>query len=191
MDAGAGRRCGTCSLCCTLLRVDALAKPGGAPCVHQRIGRPEGACAIHATRPAICRGYRCLWLTGALDEEDRPDRLGAVLDLLTEGASPTLVIREASPGAFEASPRLRAIAERYRKTVPVRVSDAHDVWDPDRPFRLLLADGVEQRVAGDRIRVYRDDAFVEERRLPWLDRAWRRAVLAVRALRLRRLRGAS
>ncbi len=187
--AGTERSCGPCSLCCTALRVDALGKPGGTPCVHQRIGQAGGACAIHPRRPSICRAYACHWLGGALEDGDRPDRLGAVIDLVTEGATPTLVIREASPGAFDASPRLREIADRYRATLPVRVSDAADVWDPDRPFRLLLDGGVEQRVAGDRIRVYRDGVLLEERRLPWLDRLWRRAVLRARALRLRRLRG--
>ena len=52
---------------------------------------------------------------------------------------------------------------------------------PDRPFRVLLPDGVEQRVSGERIDVFRNGTLVESRRLPWLDRmarqvanAWRR-----------------
>lgn len=183
--AEAERSCGACSLCCTLLRVDELAKLAGTPCVHQR---PEGGCEIHARRPAICRRYRCLWLQGRLEEADRPDRLGALLDLASRGGLPELVVHEASPGAFARSARLREIARGYRASMPVRILDSAGVLDPDRPFRVLLPDGEEQRVAGERIEIWRDGVRVAERRLPWLERLARRAALAARRLRLRRHR---
>jgi hypothetical protein len=176
------RACGACSLCCTVLRVDELAKLGGTRCVHQRA---EGGCAIHARRPAICRGYRCLWLTGALEDGDRPDRLGAVLDLASRGGLPELVVHEAAPGAFDASPRLREVAERYRTSMPVRILSSQGVLDPDRSFRVLLPGGEEQRIAGARIEIWRGGARVETRRASWLERAVRRALHAVRWLRLR------
>lgn len=174
------RVCGACSLCCTLLRVNELGKLGGTACRHQRSGHPDGGCGIHAERPRICRGYRCLWLQGKLEDGDRPDRLGAVLSLATEGETPTLFVHEARPGAFDASPRLQAIAARFRQTLAVRISDSGDVLDPDRPCRVLLADGVEHRIAGDRIVVHRPGVSPEERRLPLLDRVLRRMVLWLR-----------
>ena len=176
------RACGACSLCCTLLRVDELAKLGGVPCVHQRAG---GGCEIHARRPAICRRYRCLWLSGALEEGDRPDRVGGVLDLASRGGLVELVVHEREPGACDASPRLREIVERYRASMPVRVVASEGVLDPARPFRLLLPGGEEQRVAGDRVEIWRDGARVEVRRAPWPERLARRAALAWRRLRLR------
>jgi Fe-S-cluster containining protein len=179
------RACGACSLCCTVLRVDELAKLAGTPCVHQR---PEGGCGVHPRRPAICRRYRCLWLQGGLEQDDRPDRLGAVLDLASRGGFPELVVHEASPGAFERSPRLREIAQRYRLAMPVRILDSACVLDPDRPFRVLLPGGEEQRVAGERIEIWRDGVRVAEQRMPWLERLARRAALAARRLRLRRHR---
>jgi hypothetical protein len=182
-----GRSCGACSLCCTLLRVDEIGKLGGRPCPQQRLGDPAGGCAIHATRPGVCRAYRCLWLQGSLEEADRPDRLGAVLDLVTEGETPRLVLHEAAPGALERSPRLREIVELWRRTLPVRVIEPGEAMDPDRPFRVLLPGGEEQRVRGERVVVYRDGRRVGERRLPWLDRGLRRLVLAVRRRRLRLL----
>ncbi len=178
------RRCGPCSLCCTLLRVDELGKLGGEPCRHQRIGHREGGCGIHAIRPGVCRAYRCLWLQGSLEESDRPDRLGAVLDLVTEGETPRLLVQEAERGALERSARLREIVESWRQTLPVRVIAAGDVLDPDRPFRLFLPGGEEQRVAGDRVELYRDGVRVGERRLPRLDRWLRRLSIAVRRWRL-------
>ncbi|MGI9590613.1 MAG: YkgJ family cysteine cluster protein [Myxococcota bacterium] len=182
MEVASGRECGACSLCCTLLRVDELAKRGGVDCVHQR---PEGGCGIYERRPGICRAYRCLWLRGHFEESDRPDRLGAVLDFVNHGGTLMLEVREAREGSFDASPRLQEIAERQRATLPVRVTDADDVMDPDRPFRVLLPGGEEQRVAGDRIEVHRPGQPVEVRRLPLLERLARRALLRLRARRLR------
>lgn len=183
--AAPGRSCGSCSLCCTVLRVDELAKLGGTPCLHQRA---EGGCAIHPRRPGICRRYRCLWLEGGLDPGDRPDRLGAVLDLASRGGLPELVVHEAEPGAFERSSRLREIAQRHRDSMPVRILDSGCVLDGDRPFRVLLPGGEEQRVAGERIELWRDGVRVAQSRLPWVERLARRAVLAARRIALRRHR---
>lgn len=179
----AERRCGECSLCCTVLRVDELAKLGGTDCLHQQAG---GGCAIHPRRPAICRAYRCLWLRGRFGAADRPDRLGAVLDFVNHGGQLMLEVREARSGSFAASPRLQQLVERQRATIPVRISDADEVLDPDRPFRVLLPDGEEHRVAGDRIEVRRPGRPPELRRLPLIERLARRALLLLRARRLRR-----
>jgi len=182
---GAARECGECSLCCTLLRVDELSKLGGTPCVHQRTG---GGCGVYARRPGVCRAYRCLWLSGGLRPEDRPDRLGALLDLVNRGGQLMLQIREAEAGAFERSARLQEIASGFRAAMPVRISDVASVLDPDRPFRVLLPGGEEQRVAGETLEIWRDGRKLGSRRQPWAERLARRAWLRVRELRLRRLK---
>lgn len=181
------RACGSCSLCCTLLRVDALRKLGGTPCVHQR---PEGGCAVHAERPGICRAYHCLWRQGGLAEDDRPDRLGALVDLVSAGVAPRLEITEARPGVFDASPRLQAIAARHRSFMPVRIRPPQDPMDPDGRFRVLLPGGEEHRVHGEETIVLKDGVPAGRRRLPWLERRVRRLVLALRARRLAGYRGA-
>jgi hypothetical protein len=147
-----------------------------------------GGCSIHATRPGICRAYRCLWLRGGLEGADRPDRLGAVVDVVTAGGAPFLAIREAEAGAFECSPRLRELAARLRESMPVRVTRATDVMDPDRPYRVLQPDAEEQLVEGETVTRLRDGRVVGTRRMPWLERSLRRAALRVQAWRLRRLR---
>lgn len=166
----ASRSCGTCSLCCTILRVDELAKPAGRDCVHQR---GAAGCGIHATRPPICRAYRCLWLQGGLEDDERPDRTGGIVDLETTGVGLRLAIRETRAGIFEESRSLQVIAERFRSSMPVRITDAQDPMDPNRPFRVLLADGVEQRIAGDRVEVYRGGQLADSRYLSWIERAAR------------------
>jgi Fe-S-cluster containining protein len=173
MAPGDGERsCGECALCCTILRVDDLAKLGGTPCAYLR--REGSGCSIHAHRPSICRGYRCYWLQGGLQVDDRPDRLGAVIDLVSAGGQPVMAIREASPGSYQRSARLAEIAAEFREHHAVRITDAGDVMDPDREYRVLLAGGEEHRVRGDRIEVWQDGARTETRRRPWIERAFRR-----------------
>lgn len=178
------RECGGCSLCCVVLRVDELGKLGGVPCAKLR---PGGGCGIHPTRPDICRAYRCLWLRGGLEHADRPDRLGAVLDVTSEAGAPLLAIREARAGAFTRMPRLREIADEYRQSMPVRITSAEDVLNPDRPYRVLLPDGEERLVEGETTTILRDGQPAETRRMPWLERGVRRVMLRVEAWRVRRM----
>jgi hypothetical protein len=182
----APRACGACSLCCTVLRVDELRKLGGTPCVHEREG---GGCGIYAERPAICRAYQCLWLRGGLGDDDRPDQLGAVLDVVAQGASPWLEIREASPGAFERSARLREIAEHYRQSMPVRIGDVADVLDPERRFRVLLTGGEERLVEGEWTTLRRSGLPDTRLRLPIFERWLRRLGLWLRRRRVAGYRG--
>ena len=144
-------------------------------------------CGIHSSRPSVCRAYRCLWLRGGLREDDRPDGLGAVLDIVPEGATPYLAIRELSAGAFDASPRLREIAEEFRVAMPVRITSADEVMNPDRSYRVLQADGREQRVSGEWVESFQHGEPVSRRRMPWLERMARRLQLAAVSLKLSRL----
>lgn len=76
----AGRECGDCTACCTVLTVDSpdFRKPAGAPCVH--LG--ARGCGIHAVRPEICRTWFCAWRRVAeMPEEARPDRSGLLVSL--------------------------------------------------------------------------------------------------------------
>src|SRR5579864_223479 len=66
-----GRTCGSCSLCCKLLRIEELEKPVGTWCNHCASGR--GGCAIYDQRPRECRTFYCSWLvTPQLGPEWRP-----------------------------------------------------------------------------------------------------------------------
>lgn len=143
---------------------------------------------MHPWRPGVCRAYRCLWLRGGLEEADRPDALGALLDVSLAGGAPRLDVREATPGAFARSARLQEIAERWRRDVPVRITGPEQRDDPEAPERLLLPSGDEQLVEGERVRVYRDGRLAEERRAPRLERWLRRLALARRRRRVRSAR---
>ncbi len=97
------RSCGECSACCTVLGVRDLEppKPDYVACSDCR---PGGGCSRYTTRPPTCEGYQCLWLTGALgdDESTRPDRLGLVFDVYdtpADGGEPGIYARAVWPDA--------------------------------------------------------------------------------------------
>ena len=69
------RECGECTACCTALGIVALGKEAGCDCPHASAG-----CGIYAERPDECRSYSCEWKKGKYRDEDRPDRVGIVVD---------------------------------------------------------------------------------------------------------------
>lgn len=76
----AGRSCGDCTACCTVLQVNSpdFRKPAGVPCTHLT----ERGCGIHAVRPHICRSWFCVWRRNAdLPEAMRPDRSGLLISV--------------------------------------------------------------------------------------------------------------
>ena len=141
---------------------------------------------MHAQRPGVCRAYRCAWLGGAFGDADRPDRLGAVLDLVPRATQVHLVVRLARGGSLESSPRLEEIVAEARRSMPVEIRDADDVLDADRPYRVLHPNGEEHRVAGHRLEIHRAGRPVEARSAPWLERGVARLRLAFERWRLRR-----
>ena len=75
----AGRSCGSCTLCCTLVPVhlEDGYKPANERCRHQC----SRGCKIYARRGNPCRLWSCRWLFDpTMREVRRPDRLGVVVD---------------------------------------------------------------------------------------------------------------
>ena len=78
------RTCGTCTLCCKVLGVHELEKPGGVDCPHVK---PLQGCGIYADRPQSCRAFECLWLQGEgrIPETLKPERTHVVLSATVDG----------------------------------------------------------------------------------------------------------
>lgn len=53
-----GRECGACTMCCWLLRIEALDKPEQTLCRHCEAG---AGCTVYDTRPEACREFYCGW----------------------------------------------------------------------------------------------------------------------------------
>jgi hypothetical protein len=76
----AGRECGSCTACCVLPRINepTLQKAEGEICPNLA----GAGCGVYETRPQTCRTYFCVWRRiGALPDDARPDKLGALLHL--------------------------------------------------------------------------------------------------------------
>ena len=70
------RECGECTACCTALDIHVLNKPAYTRCKHVT----AKGCSIYEDRPKTpCQTFRCAWLDGYLEEEDRPDLSGAIV----------------------------------------------------------------------------------------------------------------
>lgn len=64
------RQCGTCSLCCKLLRIEDIGKEADTWCQHCKPGK--GGCTIYADRPAVCAVFQCEWLLTDLEDAWKP-----------------------------------------------------------------------------------------------------------------------
>jgi hypothetical protein len=137
------RACGTCSLCCKVLRISELAKPAGQWCTHCR---PGIGCGIHATRPFVCRGFYCEWMISkGLGPEWRPEQARFTLFKTNGGRRLTAHVDPGYPSAWRRSPyyeNLKAWAmQAVQKTpemdlVDVMIGEQVIVILPDREVDL-------------------------------------------------------
>lgn len=71
------RSCGECQACCEVIGVEELQKPYSTKCEYQC----ASGCSNYEGRPESCQRYHCLWREGYGNEEDRPDKLGVLLQV--------------------------------------------------------------------------------------------------------------
>ena len=144
--AKAERSCGSCSLCCKVIGIEALDKPVGHWCPHAKPGR---GCAIYHQRPGECRDFSCLWLDNdRLGEEWKPSRSKIVLYRMDEGRRLVAHVDANAPGVWRQEPyyqQLKAWARLMANGGPqvvVRVGDRIIAILPNRDVDLgVLAAG--------------------------------------------------
>jgi hypothetical protein len=170
------RECGPCQACCVVFKIKEIDKPPYQRCEHQC----DKGCAIHATKPAECADYLCLWREGVIPggDEFRPDNLGVIFGIVpttrpTEDA-PTpwqIDVIECRPGALttnnphEIHPRVIAVIEKIRQAakrtighmdVSIEMFGRREGWAnyfelPDRVF-VLLDEAQQQEMRAHQLR---------------------------------------
>ena len=96
------RSCGTCSLCCKLLKIPPLDKPTGEWCAHCVPGK---GCGIYDARPEACRSFRCGWLDRPeLEDWWNPQRSGIILWLLPKLRQLVIDVEPSRPDAWRRQP---------------------------------------------------------------------------------------
>lgn len=90
------RRCGSCTVCCTLMNIPEFNSPAGSHCPNEC----ASGCSIHATKPEACKSYECAWLGSGLDVEFRPDNIKVMISLYNTPLGNCVVAQETVKGAF-------------------------------------------------------------------------------------------
>ncbi|MGV1769484.1 YkgJ family cysteine cluster protein [Agrobacterium vitis] len=99
------RTCGTCTLCCRLPDIDALAKPANTWCIHCTAGK---GCTIYSERPQLCRDFLCLWMkSDSLGPEWEPAK--AKMMVYTQGPQITVLVDPAFPQVWRNEPYASAM----------------------------------------------------------------------------------
>ena len=113
----AGRTCGDCTACCTVMAITELGKDNYTPCPHCT-GK---ACAIYETRPTTCRGWSCEWWLGrlGLNDDQRPDKLGVIF---THDADSVLAF-EITPGSAM-NPVALHVMDQVKNKYPLKFNPA-------------------------------------------------------------------
>jgi len=70
------RKCGDCYSCCEVLKIEELKSSNYDKCKYASCN----GCSIYEKRPLPCVSYKCMWLTGLGEENQRPDKLGLIFD---------------------------------------------------------------------------------------------------------------
>ena len=105
-------------MCCKLLAIPALEKPGHNWC--PKFVTRKG-CSIYADRPSECRGFECLYLAApALDESWRPDKARFMVWVGSQGRRLIVEVDPTFPGSWKREPfysELRRWANRNNPEV--------------------------------------------------------------------------
>lgn len=134
-----GFSCGSCTLCCTVMRVATMEppKPEHKTCDHCT----SNGCSIYSKRPEQCATFQCMWLGSqrvpafALAPALRPDRCGVVIDLNGAG---TIIAHCHRPLSWKRDPIHAWLLNMAARTVVM-------LETPEGPF-LLSADDTTERL---------------------------------------------
>lgn len=135
-----GRGCGTCTLCCKVMRIDELESPAGQWCQHCDPGK---GCRIHETRPPVCREFFCMWTYRKdIGPHWKPEKSKMVLALEGDGQRIAAHVDPSFPGAWRRSPyyqelkKWSEIAARSQVQVSVWIGRHAIVIVPDQDIDL-------------------------------------------------------
>lgn len=170
------RQCGGCTLCCRLLPVKDIGKPGSERCQHQRTGK---GCAVYHKLARVspsCVLWNCRWLIG-VDTADlsRPDRSHYVIDIMPDfititedGKEPANVeivqvwVDPKYPDAYKDPALLDYLARRGEEGIaaiirygtmdgfvmfPPAMTDGKEFWE-HRTGTMRPERSMEERIAG-------------------------------------------
>lgn len=95
--------CDSCTICCKVMKIQELDKPGNVWCKHCEIGV---GCRSYEDRPESCRVYECVWLKSQrfpnpIPGELRPDKSRVVIGTMNDGDDVVLYVTQDRPDAWK------------------------------------------------------------------------------------------
>jgi hypothetical protein len=109
------RSCDGCTLCCKVMEVKEIAKPGGKWCQHCTTGV---GCGIYESRPLACSAYVCGYLTiPELTAEWKPAVSRLVLPSMVTDGSIIVQVDPARPDAWRRQPYYAELQKWSRRAL--------------------------------------------------------------------------
>jgi hypothetical protein len=140
MTEHAERVCGTCTLCCKVMRIEALQKPQGEWCPNCAVGK---GCKIYSGRPIDCQNFSCGYLSWeGLPEYWFPARSKMVVATDNDGRRLAVHVDPSMPASWRAEPYYSDIkswaadAVAEGRQVIVGIKNRQIVIFPDRDVDL-------------------------------------------------------
>ncbi len=110
-----GRSCGSCTLCCKVMAIEALNKPVGQWCQHCT---PGTGCKIYESRPSECRVFNCAYLVSPhIGEEWKPERSKIVLVIDEAGLRMSAYVDSQRPNAWKSEPYYSQLKQWSRNSL--------------------------------------------------------------------------
>lgn len=148
-----GRQCGTCTLCCKLLKIPETDSGKGSWCRHCATGK---GCEIYAQRPQRCRDFLCGYLVwDAVPDHWLPAR-SRIIVISELGFRINFTVDPAAPNRWREAPwhaeikALSVLAFRQNRQVLVTVGNKVIALLPDREVDLGVVAEDEVVVTGRR-----------------------------------------
>jgi len=162
------RDCGECKACCILpaIKEPTLDKPAGVRC--KNLKKEDSACdscTIYKDRPAPCAAFKCLWLRGFGDENDRPDKSKVMSYFHRADNGTWIYVMELADKAHKTTGKNILIDTLNRVPVPIIVSDFNTPFGEDKGDYVIVSKELEQRTArmkGELLYKLNDDVTVYE-----------------------------
>jgi hypothetical protein len=112
------RSCEGCTLCCKLLKIEALDKPRSQWCAHCDVG---AGCKIYEERPSECQNFHCGYLTMAhIDDHWKPANSKMVIALATDANRLTVFVDPDHPDTWRQEPYYSDIKNWARTAVKIK-----------------------------------------------------------------------
>jgi hypothetical protein len=115
-----------------------LDKPARVLCRH--LVQPDRGCGIHGEpeRPQVCRSFLCSWMRGHGGDEDRPDKIGAMLSVNDIEGGRFVLALELRSGAVLSSAAAMVATLASATRLPVVISDYESLPPDDKGDRVAV-----------------------------------------------------